>query len=165
MLSAQSLRAQDTPAPAANSVEASADTLGTALLYEFQKDYDVVFKAVKEALTSVGYDVNYASKKKNLIETSYKILAKDEDDDFFDVMSEYGDVPYIRSPGWKNGRTKISVTFEQLQNGKVAVKVLAILSGFEARFTNQWHYWKSNGKLEEEAMNAIVASVEAAHDL
>ena len=149
--------------PAANSVGASADTLGTALLFEFNKDYDVVFKAVKEALASVGYEVSYSSKKRNLIETGYRLIA--DEDDFFDVMSEYGEVPYIRSPGWRNGRTKISVNFEDLGENRIAVKVLAILSGFEGRFTNQWHYWKSNGKLEEEAMNAIVTTVEAAKEL
>ena len=104
---------EDDDEPAANSVGASADTLGTALLFEFEKDYDVVFKAVKEALSSIGYEVSYSSKKRNLIETGYKGIANA--DNFFDVMEEYGEVPYIRSPGWRNGRTKVSVFFEQLE--------------------------------------------------
>jgi hypothetical protein len=150
-----SLRAQTdtakTPAP--------ADSLGSMLLNEYDKDFDVVFKAVKTALEKEGYVVNYASKKKNLIETEFRILANE--DNFDDEMEKYGEIPYIRSPGWTTGRTKVTVEFERLDNGKTAVKVQALLSGFEARFTNTWHYWRSNGKIEQAAMDAITAAVEA----
>jgi hypothetical protein len=137
----------------------SADTLGTPLLNEFTKDFDVVFKAAKTGLESAGYIVNYASKKKQQIETEYHQLANE--DTFDDTMEKYGDVPYMRSPGWTTGRVKLWVTFEQIDSNRTAVKVLGQLSGYEGRFTNRWHYWRSNGKLEEDAMNAIVQAVEA----
>src|SRR5262245_36557964 len=45
-----------------------ADTLGSTLLNEFDKEFDVVFKSVRKGLESAGYVVNYASKKRHLIE-------------------------------------------------------------------------------------------------
>ncbi len=137
-----------------------ADSLGSALLNEYDKDFDIVFKATRSALESLGYTVSYASKKRHLMETEFKVLA--EEDAFQDTMEVYGEIPYMRSPGWTIGRTKITIDFEQLDNGKVAVKVQAQLSGYEARFTNQWHYWRSNGKLEQDAMDAIDKAVAAA---
>ncbi|MDB5034175.1 MAG: hypothetical protein JWQ98_1416 [Chlorobi bacterium] len=139
--------------------QAGIDTVGTALLNEYPKDYDAIFKAVKAGLQSIGYEVNYASKKTSLIETSFKQLANE--DTFFDTMAVYGDIPYIRSPGWTIGRVQVKVTLERMDSMKTAVKVLAQLSGYEERFANRWLYWKSNGKLEERAMDAINKSVEA----
>ncbi len=142
-----------------NAGAPAADTLGSTLLNEFNKDFDIVFKAVKTGLESLGYEVNYASKKRMMVETSFKELAKE--DNFFDVMEKYGDIPYIRSPGWTVGRTRVTVNFNQMDSNRVEVKVQAVMSGYEGRFTNQWHYWKSNGKIEQSAMDAIVAAVEA----
>lgn len=136
----------------------STDTLGAALSYEFKLDFDVVFKGVRKSLEELGYEVNYASKKKRLIETNFKQLANE--DDFYDTMSEYGDVPYMRSPGWTIGRVKVSVTFEEIDSVRTGIQILAQLSGFEERFTNIWHYWGSNGKIEQEAMQAIIAKLE-----
>ncbi len=135
------------------------DTLGTALLQEFDKDFDDVFKATRTALETLGYKVTYASKKRKLVETDFKQLANE--DNFHDVMNTFGDVPYMRSPGWTIGRTKVTVDFEQIDSTRTAVKVLAQLSGYEDRFTNLWHYWRSNGKIEEEAMNAIIKEIES----
>lgn len=134
------------------------DTLGKPLLNEFDKDFDVTFKAVKTALERAGYVVSYNSKKYKRIETDFLKLA--DEDTFDEVMEQYGDVPYMRSPGWTTGRAKIFITFEQLDTNKTAVKLLVQLSGYEARFTNAWHYWQSNGKLEEVAMNFIVQTIE-----
>lgn len=137
---------------------APVDTTASAVIAEYDMEYDNVFKAVRAALIGLGYPDNYASRKKMLIETGFRILV--EGSDFFDVMQTYGEVPYIRSPGWTVGRAKMMVTFEKLENGKVTVKVLGQNSGYEGRFTNLWHYWKSNGRLEQEAMDAINAAVD-----
>ena len=137
---------------------APVDTSASAVIAEYDIEYDNVFKAVRAALVDLGYPDNYASRKKMLIETGFKKLV--EGDDFFDVMKTYGEIPYIRSPGWTVGRAKMMVTFEKLENGKVTVKVLGQNSGYEGRFTNIWHYWKSNGRLEQEAMDAINAAVD-----
>jgi len=135
------------------------DTLNCApLVFEFYKDYDQTFKAVKTALEGLGYIVNYSSKTRNLIETDYKVIANR--DNFHDVMNEYGETPYIRSPGWKFGRAKVVVAFNVVGK-KMITRVLSILSGYEDRISNSWHYWKSNGKLDDEASSAIVESVEA----
>lgn len=165
MIAVPALRAQEgeapPPAPATASPtndNAPVDTSGSSIVAEYDMDFDNVFKVVKTALAEIGYPENYASKKKRLIETAFRPLA--DDGNFFAKMSEYGEVPYIRSPGWTVGRAKMMVTFETLENGRVTVKVLAQLSGYEARFTNIWHYWKSNGRLEQEAMDAINAAVD-----
>ncbi|HVZ40151.1 MAG TPA: hypothetical protein VHI13_12810 [Candidatus Kapabacteria bacterium] len=137
---------------------ATVDTLGSALLNEFDKDFDNTFKSVKSALEKAGYVVNYSSKKYKRIETDFKKLA--DEDTFDEEMEKYGDVPYMRSPGWTTGRVKIFVNFEVVDSNKTAVKVLAQLSGYESRFTNAWHYWRSNGKIEEVAMNFITKEME-----
>lgn len=139
---------------------AEGDSVGNALLQEFGKDFDEVFRGTRTALEGAGYIVNYSSKKRKLMETEFKQLA--EEDTFDQVMATYGDVPYMRSPGWTIGRTKISITFEPIDSMRTEVKVLAQLSGYEDRFTNMWHYWRSNGKLEEQVMNAIIKEVEPA---
>lgn len=153
LLSAPAYAQEENPA-------AGKDTLGSALLYEFSNDYDLVFLKVKTVLTDLGYLVNYASKKRNLVETDFKQFATE--DTFHDVMNLYGDVPYMRSPGWTIGRAKISVSFEAVDSVRTGVKILAQMSGFEARFTNIWHYWGSNGKLEQEVMAALIAVLEGA---
>lgn len=161
ILAVPSLHAQEggTP-PVANPTNDNApiDTSGSSIVAEYDMDFDNVFKVVKVALVELGYPENYASKKKKLIETAFRPMATQ--DDFFATMSEYGEVPYIRSPGWTVGRAKLMVNFEVLENGRVTVKVLAQLSGYEGRFTNIWHYWKSNGRLEQEAMDAINSAVD-----
>ena len=160
LCAAPALRAQDGSVPALDPTNANApvDTSASSLVAEYELDYDNVFKIVKTTLAELGYPENYASKKRSLIETAFKQLATA--DDFFEVMGKLGEVPYIRSPGWTIGRAKLMVNFEKLENGKIGVKVLGQLSGYEDRFTNIWHYWKSNGKIEQEAMDAINAAVD-----
>ena len=136
----------------------SAEELNSELLYEFNTDFDIVFKGVRDALEQAGYEVGYASKRKHLVESAFKILA--QEDDFHEVMNVYGKVPYIRSPGWTVGRTKVTVRFEELDEERIVVRVQSMMSGFEARFTNQWHYWPSNGKIEGDVMDAIIAELE-----
>jgi hypothetical protein len=154
--------AQEGDAPAAatspTNDNAPVDTSGSSTIAEYDMDFDNVFKVVKAALIELGYPDNYSSKKKKMIETGFRQLV--DGSEFFTVMSDFGEVPYIRSPGWTVGRAKMMVNFEVLENGRVTVKVLGQLSGYEERFTNIWHYWKSNGKLEQEAMDAINAAVD-----
>ncbi|MBL0332823.1 MAG: hypothetical protein IPP08_04065 [Chlorobiota bacterium] len=141
------------------NIDVVCDTMNSApLVFEFTKDYDQTFKAVKSALEGLGYIVNYSSKTRNLIETDYKVFANR--DNFHEEMNKYGQTPYIRSPGWKFGRGKIVVAFKVVGN-KMITRVLSILSGYEDRITNIWHYWRSNGLLDDEASSAIVESVEA----
>lgn len=130
----------------------------SALLYEFEKDYDVVFKGIQQGLVDAGYEVYYKSKRRNLVESGFKILAPE--DDFFDIMEQYGKIPYVRSPSWKNGRTKISVTLEET-GSSIIIKVQAEMSAFEERFLNKWLYWPSNGVIEEDVLQAIIAAVDA----
>ncbi len=136
--------------------EVGADTT-SALLNEYDLEYELVFQAVKDGLSKLGYDVTYASKHKHLIETSFKILA--HEDDFWDVMKQYGEIPFKRSPRWTVGRAKISVRLEEL-DGKTSIKISSILSGYESRFDNTWLYWPSNGKLEQQALDAINDAVD-----
>ena len=135
----------------------SEEEKSSALLFEFEKDYDVVFKGIQKGLVDAGYEVSYKSKRRNLIESGFKILAPE--DDFFEIMEQYGEVPYVRSPSWKNGRTKISVTLEET-GSSIIIKVQAEMSGFEERFLNQWLYWPSNGVIEEDVLQAVIAAVE-----
>lgn len=132
----------------------------SALVYEFDADFDVVFDAVQKGLVEAGYEVQYKSKRRKLVESQFRILAG-EDDDFFDIMEQYGEVPYVRSPKWVNGRAMVSIRFEENATGTVAITVTAELSAFESRFVNNWIYWTSNGLIEEEVLTAIISAVEA----
>lgn len=136
----------------------SEEEKASALLYEFSKDYDVVFKGVEEGLKNAGYEVGYSSKRRNLIESAFKILAPK--DDFLEIMEQYGKVPYVRSPSWKDGRTKVTVTLERAESS-IIIKVQAEMSAFEERFLNKWLYWPSNGVIEEDVLQSIIAAVEA----
>ena len=137
----------------------SEEELNSALVYEFDKDFDVVFEGVKKGLADAGYEVDYASKRKMLVESKFKILAVD--DNFFETMEQYGKIPYVRSPSWKNGRTLVSIRFEENTAGTVTITVQAELSAFEERFLRKWLYWASNGVIEEDVLQSIVAAVDA----
>lgn len=130
----------------------------SALVYEFDNDFDVVFEGVKKGLAQAGYEVGYASKRKMLVESEFRILTP-EGSDFFDIMEQYGEIPYIRSPSWRSGRVLITARFETNDAGPVTVTLTAELSAFEERFQNNWIYWNSNGILEEEVMGAIINAV------
>ena len=137
----------------------SEEELNSALVHEFYKDFDIIFEGVKKGLEAAGYGIDYASKRKKLIETKFQILTAD--DDFFDIMEQYGKIPYVRSPSWKNGRTSVSVRLEENDDGSVTITVQAELSAFEERFLRKWLYWPSNGVIEEETLKEIVTAVDA----
>jgi hypothetical protein len=131
----------------------------SALVYEFNNDFDIVFEGVKRGLDAAGYEVGYASKRKKLVESKFKILTP-EGSDFFDIMEQYGEIPYIRSPSWRSGRVLITTRFEETGSGSIMVTVTAELSAYEERFQNNWVYWNSNGIVEEEVLGAIIVSVQ-----
>lgn len=127
----------------------------------FSLEYDRVFDGVKSALEKHGYTLVYSSRKRNMIQTSFvELTYKDRQhaDNFEGTMNQYGSTPYVRSPDWKNGRYQLTATLKE-EGGHISVTVIAVLSGFEARFENRWLYWTSNGKLEKEAMDAITAEL------
>lgn len=142
-------RAQEGTAP--------ADTAAKPATQNFALEYDLVFRAAKTALEKQGYTIGYASKKNRRIETEFRQLTEEET--FFDVMEKYGEIPYMRSPGWTIGRCQIVVTFNVDDAGRTNATVLAQLSGYEGRFENRWIYWASNGVLEKESMDALTAAV------
>lgn len=133
------------------------DTAKHPITQTFSLEYDLVFRAVKTALEKKGYIIGNASKKNRRIETEFRPLA--EEDAFYETMEKYGEIPYMRSPGWTIGRCQVFVTFKVDDGGHTSATVLAELSGYEARFENRWVYWGSNGDLEKEAMDAITAAV------
>ncbi len=141
----------------ASAQDAPPDTAAKPLSQTFALEYDLVYRAVKTALERSGYTVGYASKKNQRVETEFRQLAEEEN--FFDNMEKYGEIPYMRSPGWTVGRCQIVVTFASSDAGHTTANVTAQLSGYEARFENRWIYWSSNGVLEKQAMDSIVVAV------
>ena len=144
-----------------NDESLSDEEKPSALLYEFSKDFDVVFEGVQKGLIDAGYEIDIASKRKKEVSTKFKILSPGEDD-FFDNMEPYGEVPYVRSPSWKDGRVSLTVRFEETGSGTVMITVSGELSGFEERFLRKWLWWTSNGVLEEAALQSIVTAVDGA---
>jgi|GEM_PF-1755292 len=133
------------------------DTASKPISQTFTLEYDLVFRAVKTALERNGYTIGYASKKNRRIETEFRQLT--QEDTFFDIMEKYGEIPYMRSPGWSIGRSQVFVNFASNEAGHTTATVNVQLSGYEGRFENRWIYWPSNGILEKEAMDSIVVAV------
>ena len=79
-----------------------------------------------------------------------------------DFMEKFGEIPRIRGGIWITGRVqyKINVKEEGIRQTKIILR--AEISGFEEFITNGVHFWVSNGILEKQMMDAILAKTRTA---
>ena len=81
-----------------------------------------------------------------------------------DYMEQFGDLPRIRGGIWITGRIQYKVNVKEIGVRQTVMILRAELSGFEEFITNRVYFWTSNGILERQMRDAIVAKVAAKTD-
>jgi len=81
-----------------------------------------------------------------------------------DYMEKFGELPRIRGGIWITGRIQYKVNVKEIGVRQTVMILRAELSGFEEFITNRVYFWVSNGILEQQMRDAIVAKVEANKD-
>ena len=81
-----------------------------------------------------------------------------------DHMEQYGELPRIRGGIWITGRVQYKVNVKEIGVRKTVMILRCELSGFEEFITNRVYFWTSNGILERQMRDAILAKVAAKTD-
>ena len=81
-----------------------------------------------------------------------------------DYMEQFGELPRIRGGIWITGRIQYKVNVKEIGVRQTVMILRAELSGFEEFITNRVYFWTSNGILERQMRDTIVAKVAAKTD-
>lgn len=81
------------------------------------------------------------------------------DDTTKSVINKYSSVPRIRGGIWVTCRVQFRVSVREEANGKTKIVLKAEMSGFEEFITAANHFWTSNGMLERQMMERVLAAV------
>lgn len=139
----------------------------------FNKDFEVVWNAIKTALADKGCLIdreNYKQNDDGLFEgriRSTVCVFYDGKDSADALLKRYSvKMPFIPGAIWANGRFQYRFTINELKDGTVVVNLKGELSGFESYITQTVHFWKtadgevSTGYLETQMLNLITEIVE-----
>ncbi len=119
--------------------------------------FDIVWKAAVRAITDAGCEIEQKQPVeteellwKAKVASTFCVLATNPDstDAVFDRYAER--VPYIRGSVWTSARIQYIFYLIELPDGRVAVKLKGRMSGYEEYVTATFHYFNSNGKLEQQ---------------
>ena len=114
--------------------------------------YDSVYKAAKGVLEGRNYKIVTDKKKDGILETDVFMVV--EYDSIIDVMSQYGEVPFIPSADWKWGQLTFKAIVKQIDT-VVHLKFIAQPRAFDRHTTNKWEYFESNGKIENDLFDEV----------
>lgn len=137
----------------------------------FNKSFPTVWKSIKKALEETDclvehekYSESDEGTYKGKITSVFCVLAAGEDTTE-DVMERYAKrIPYIRGATWTSVRMQYLFYVTENDDQTVEVKLKGEISGFESYVTNIFHYFASNGVLEEKMMERLKRVVASASD-
>lgn len=129
--------------------------------------FDLVWKAAIESIKEMGCQVeesfpvesdNYLFKAK--LSSAFCVLATGYDSTMA-VFDRYAErIPYIRGAVWTSARIQYTFYLTELPDGRVAVRLIGQMSGYEEYVTAKFHYFDSKGILEKELFQRFLALVQ-----
>ncbi len=130
--------------------------------------FEIVWTSVKEVLDEMkcyyqtpSYRVDTSGYYIGSITTEDWIFAEGEDSTY-DLIKRYSlDVPQIPGAIWSTGRLNFKFRVQQISDKAILITLRTKMSGKENSATQQVHFWKSNGLLEEEVLAKIEAKMQA----
>jgi len=155
ILCSASMAAQDEPQPVVltETVQGRFGTVWESLktaIEEFGCPKPQVIKVIEPAEEGGLYKGQYVS--------DYCVLAQGEDTTKATIQ-KYSDVPRIRGGIWVTCRVQYKINVREEEGGITKIILRAEMSGFEEFITAANHFWVSNGILERQMMETIMAKV------
>jgi len=155
ILCSASMVAQDEPQPVVltETVQGRFGTVWESLktaIEEFGCPKPQVIKVIEPAEEGGLYKGQYVS--------DYCVLAEGEDTTKATIQ-KYSDVPRIRGGIWVTCRVQYKINVREEEGGITKIILRAEMSGFEEFITAANHFWVSNGILERQMMETILAKV------
>ena len=155
ILCSASMAAQDEPQPVVltETVQGRFGTVWESLktaIEEFGCPKPQVIKVIEPAEEGGLYKGQYVS--------DYCVLAEGEDTTKATIQ-KYSDVPRIRGGIWVTCRVQYKINVREEEGGITKIILRAEMSGFEEFITAANHFWVSNGILERQMMETIMAKV------
>lgn len=155
ILCSASMAAQDEPQPVVltETVQGRFGTVWESLktaIEEFGCPKPQVIKVIEPAEEGGLYKGQYVS--------DYCVLAQGEDTTKATIQ-KYSDVPRIRGGIWVTCRVQYKINVREEEGGITKIILRAEMSGFEEFITAANHFWVSNGILERQMMETILAKV------
>ena len=155
ILCSASMVAQDEPQPLVltETVQGRFGTVWESLktaIEEFGCPKPQVIKLIEPAEEGGLYKGQYVS--------DYCVLAEGEDTTKATIQ-KYSDVPRIRGGIWVTCRVQYKINVREEEGGITKIILRAEMSGFEEFITAANHFWVSNGILERQMMETILAKV------
>jgi hypothetical protein len=155
ILCSASMAAQDEPQPVVltETVQGRFGTVWESLktaIEEFGCPKPQVIKVIEPAEEGGLYKGQYVS--------DYCVLAQGEDTTKATIQ-KYSDVPRIRGGIWVTCRVQFKINVREEEGGITKIILRAEMSGFEEFITAANHFWVSNGILERQMMETIMAKV------
>jgi hypothetical protein len=155
ILCSASMVAQDEPQPVVltETVQGRFGTVWESLknaIEEFGCPKPQVIKVIEPAEEGGLYKGQYVS--------DYCVLAEGEDTTKATIQ-KYSDVPRIRGGIWVTCRVQYKINVREEEGGITKIILRAEMSGFEEFITAANHFWVSNGILERQMMETIMAKV------
>lgn len=137
----------------------------------FNKSFPTVWKSIKKSLGETGcliehekYAESDEGTYKGKLTSVFCVLATGLDTTE-PVMERYAKrIPYIRGATWTSLRMQYLFYVTENADHSVEVKLKGEISGYESYITNIFHYFESNGILEDAMMERLKNNVAAATD-
>lgn len=150
-----SLIAQDEPQQVVltETVQGRFGTVWESLksaIEEFGCPKPQVIKVIEPAEEGGLYKGQYVS--------DYCVLAQGEDTTKA-TINKYSEVPRIRGGIWVTCRVQYKINVKEEEGGVTKIILRAEMSGFEEFITAANHFWVSNGVLERQMMDTIIAKI------
>lgn len=150
-----SLSAQDEPQPVVltETVQGRFGTVWESIksaIEEFGCPKPQVIKVIEPAEEGGLYKGQYVS--------DYCVLSQGEDTTKA-TIEKYSEVPRIRGGIWVTCRVQYKINVKEEEGGVTKIILRAEMSGFEEFITAANHFWVSNGVLEKQMMNTIIAKI------
>lgn len=137
----------------------------------FNKSFPTVWKSIKKSLSETGCLIEhekYAESDEGVYKgklTSVFCVIATGLDTTEPVMERYAKrIPYIRGATWTSLRMQYLFYVTENADNSVEVKLKGEISGYESYITNIFHYFESNGILEDAMMERLKNNVAASND-